>query len=82
MYLNMFLCGEEMTNQIGYWVDMDDPYLTYHNDYIESVWWALKQMWDKGTFYMKVTRLCHIAQDVELLFLHMKLLKDIKMLVI
>ena len=45
-YVSMW---EKMTNQIGYWVDMDDPYVTYHNDYIESVWWALKQMWDKGT---------------------------------
>lgn len=41
-----------MTNQIGYWVDMENPYVTYHNSYIESVWWALKQMWDKG-LYMK-----------------------------
>ena len=47
-YVSMW---EDMTNQIGYWVDMDDPYVTYHNDYIESVWWALKQMWDKGLLY-------------------------------
>ena len=40
-----------MTNQIGYWVDMENPYVTYHNDYIESVWWALRQMWDKGLLY-------------------------------
>ena len=42
---------EEMTNKVGYWVDMDDPYITYDNKYIESVWWALKQMWDKGLLY-------------------------------
>lgn len=42
---------EQMTNQVGYWVDMDNPYVTYHNDYIESVWWALKQMWEKGLLY-------------------------------
>ena len=42
---------EKMTNQIGYWVDMENPYVTYHNPYIESVWWALKQMWDKGLLY-------------------------------
>ena len=47
-YVSMW---EKMTNQIGYWVDMDHPYVTYHNDYIESVWWALKQMWDKGLLY-------------------------------
>ena len=42
---------EEMTNKVGFWVDMDNPYVTYHNEYIESVWWALKQMWDKGLLY-------------------------------
>ena len=42
---------EEMTNKVGYWVDMDDPYITYDNKYIESVWWALKQMWNKGLLY-------------------------------
>ncbi|ATD53817.1 isoleucine--tRNA ligase [Clostridium chauvoei] len=47
-YVNMW---EKMTEQIGYWVDMDDPYVTYHNPYIESVWWALKQMWDKELLY-------------------------------
>ena len=47
-YVSMW---EKMTNQIGYWVDMENPYVTYHNDYIESVWWALKQMWDKGLLY-------------------------------
>ena len=47
-YVSMW---EKMTNQIGYWVDMENPYVTYHNSYIESVWWALKQMWDKGLLY-------------------------------
>ena len=42
---------EEMTNKVGYWVDMENPYVTYHNDYIESVWWALKQMWEKDLLY-------------------------------
>ena len=42
---------EEMTNKVGFWVDMENPYVTYHNDYIESVWWALKQMWEKGLLY-------------------------------
>ena len=40
-----------MSEQIGYWVDMDDPYVTYHDNYIESEWWALKQMWDKDLLY-------------------------------
>ncbi|EOR26561.1 isoleucyl-tRNA ligase [Clostridium sartagoforme AAU1] len=47
-YVNMW---EKMTNQIGYWVDMEQPYVTYHNSYIESVWWALSQMWEKGLLY-------------------------------
>ncbi|MGL5616619.1 MAG: isoleucine--tRNA ligase [Sarcina sp.] len=47
-YVSMW---EKMTEQIGYWVDMEDPYVTYHNSYIESVWWALKQMWDKDLLY-------------------------------
>ena len=47
-YVSMW---EEMTNKVGFWVDMDNPYVTYHNEYIESVWWALKQMWEKGLLY-------------------------------
>ncbi len=47
-YVSMW---EDMTDQIGYWVDMENPYVTYHNEYIESVWWALKQMWNKGLLY-------------------------------
>lgn len=47
-YVSMW---EKMTNQIGYWVDMEKPYVTYHNSYIESVWWALSQMWEKGLLY-------------------------------
>ena len=42
---------EKMTEQVGFWVDMDHPYVTYHNDYIESVWWALKELWKKGLLY-------------------------------
>jgi isoleucyl-tRNA synthetase len=42
---------EDMSHQIGYWVDMEDPYVTYHDNYIESEWWALKKLWDKGLLY-------------------------------
>ena len=42
---------EKMTNQIGYWVDMEHPYVTYHNDYIESIWWCIKELWNKGLLY-------------------------------
>lgn len=41
----------EMSDRVGFWADMDNPYVTYHNEYIESVWWALKQIWDKGLLY-------------------------------
>ena len=40
-----------LTELMGYWVDMDDPYITCTNDYIESVWWALKMIFDKGLIY-------------------------------
>lgn len=42
---------KEMSQRVGFWADMEDPYVTYHNEYIESVWWALKQIWDKGLIY-------------------------------
>jgi len=42
---------EDFSNTVGYWVDMDDPYVTYSNDYIESEWWALKEIWNKGLLY-------------------------------
>lgn len=45
----------EMTEKIGYWVDMDDPYITYKPKYMESVWWLLKQIYDKGLIYKGYT---------------------------
>ena len=42
---------EQMTNKVGFWVDMDNPYITYDNKYIESVWWALKELWNKGLLF-------------------------------
>ena len=42
---------EKMTNKVGFWVDMENPYVTYHNEYIESVWWALKELWNKDLLY-------------------------------
>ena len=41
----------KMSERVGFWADMDNPYVTYHNTYIESIWWALKQIWDKGLIY-------------------------------
>ncbi|MBQ7919576.1 MAG: isoleucine--tRNA ligase [Lachnospiraceae bacterium] len=42
---------EDFSGTVGFWADMDDPYVTYHDDYIESEWWALRQIWDKGLLY-------------------------------
>ena len=42
---------EEMSDRVGFWADMENPYVTYNNNYIESVWWALKQIWDKDLLY-------------------------------
>ena len=42
---------EDFSGSVGFWADMDDPYVTYHDDYIESEWWALKTIWDKGLLY-------------------------------
>ncbi|MBO5195520.1 MAG: isoleucine--tRNA ligase [Clostridia bacterium] len=42
---------ENFSDTVGFWADMEDPYVTYHDSYIESEWWALKQIWDKGLLY-------------------------------
>ena len=42
---------EEFSGKVGFWADMDDPYVTYHDNYIESEWWALKKIWDDGLLY-------------------------------
>ena len=42
---------EDFSASVGFWADMDDPYVTYHDSYIESEWWALKQIWEKGLLY-------------------------------
>jgi len=51
---------EKLTDRIGFWVDLDDAYITYKNEYIESVWWLLKNIWDKGLLYQgfKVVPYC------------------------
>ncbi len=46
---------EKLTRQMGYWVNMDDPYITYDNKYIESLWWLLKQLYEKGLLYKGYT---------------------------
>jgi isoleucyl-tRNA synthetase len=51
---------EAMSERVGYWVDLEHAYVTFNNDYIETVWWAIKQMWDKGLVYQgyRVTPHC------------------------
>ena len=46
---------DELTEKIGYWVDLDNPYITYDNKYIETLWWLLKQLYDKGLLYKGYT---------------------------
>lgn len=50
----------EMTERIGFWVDLDNAYMTMSNDFVESVWWSLKELWDKGLLYKgyKVVPFC------------------------
>ncbi len=45
----------DLTRQMGYWVDLDDPYITYDNRYIETLWWLLKQLYNKGLLYKGYT---------------------------
>ena len=51
---------EEFSDRVGFWADMDNPYVTYYDDYIESEWWALKEIWKKGLLYkgFKVVPYC------------------------
>ena len=46
---------EDLTHRMGYWVDMKDPYITYKNSYIETLWWLLKQLYNKGLLYKGYT---------------------------
>ena len=49
-----------LTERIGFWVDLDRPYVTFHDTYVESVWWAIRQLWDRGLIYQgyRVTPHC------------------------
>ncbi len=61
---------EAMTDRIGYWVDMDDPYVTLENDYIETGWWILKQLWDRGLLYQDRRGAPHCPRCVSSLSSH------------
>ncbi len=51
---------EQFSSAVGFWADMNDPYVTYHDSFIESEWWALKQIWEKGLLYkgFKIVPFC------------------------
>ena len=55
---------EQVTERLGYWLDLKHPYVTYESTYIESVWWSLKEIWDRGLLYQgyKVTPYCPRCQ--------------------
>ena len=61
---------ETMTDRIGFWVDMDDPYVTLENDYIETGWWMLKSLWDKGLLYQDLRGTPHCPRCVTSLSSH------------
>lgn len=46
---------EDLTQKMGYWIDMDDPYITYDNRYVESLWWLLKRLYERGFLYKGYT---------------------------
>lgn len=46
---------DEITKKMGYWVDLNDPYITFDNNYIETLWWLLKKLYDKGLLYQSVS---------------------------
>lgn len=56
---------EQMSDRVAFWADMDNPYVTYHDTYIESEWWALKKIWEKGLLYKghKVVPYCPDAEQ-------------------
>ncbi len=61
---------EVMTDRIGYWVDMDSPYVTLETDYIETGWWILKQLWDRGLLYQDRRGTPHCPRCVSSLSSH------------
>ena len=55
---------EEMTDRVGFWLDMEHPYVTYENSYIESVWWIIKQVWDRGLVQQAYKSIWHCPRCV------------------
>ena len=70
---------EDFSNTVGFWADMDNPYVTYDNNFIESEWWALKEIWNKGLLY-KGYKIVPTALVVVHLFQATRLHRDIRVL--
>ena len=70
---------EDFSNTVGFWADMEHPYVTYENNFIESEWWALKQIWEKGLLYEGLTRSFPTARAAVPRFPAMRWLRAIKM---
>ena len=68
---------EDFSDIVGFWADMENPYITYDNNFIESEWWALKQIWDKK-LCTGALRLFRTARAVELRFPRRRWRRDIK----
>ena len=60
----------DLTDRIAYWVDMDDPYVTLSNDYIETCWWIVKSLWEKGLVYKDIKGTPHCPRCVTSLSSH------------
>ena len=55
---------EALTDRIGFWIDMEHPYVTFENSYIESMWWILKQLWDRGLIHESYKSIWHCPRCV------------------
>lgn len=71
---------EDFSKTVGFWADMEHPYVTYHDDFIESEWWALKQIWDKGPSLQGLQGGSLLSALRNAAFFPMRLRRAIKML--
>jgi len=61
---------QKITKRIGFWLDLEKPYVTYHSEYVESLWWIIKQIWDKGLLYQDYKVVPHCPRCVTSLSSH------------
>ena len=69
---------EDFSNTVGFWADMDNPYVTYDDNFIESEWWALKEIWNKGLLYKGLQDCSLLSLVVEHHFLHRRWVQGYK----